>query len=108
MVINNNGENLGRILRQQRVLIPLTLRKLATISGISSSHLGRIERGERFPNVVEKLISVILPAVFNFSLSTSNSVAENKRRSNSSPFILTAQSEFFPASGRNPICNPKR
>ncbi len=46
----NNSENLGRILKQQRIVIPLTLQELATISGISSSHLGRIERGERFPS----------------------------------------------------------
>ena len=50
-MINNNSEmNLGRILKQQRVMVPLTLRKLAALSGISSSHLGRIERGERFPS----------------------------------------------------------
>ncbi len=50
MAINNNGKNLGRILKQRRLMIPLTLRKMATISGISSSHLGRVERGERFPS----------------------------------------------------------
>ena len=50
MTDNNNGKNLGRIIKQRRVMIPLTLRKMATISGISSSHLGRIERGERFPS----------------------------------------------------------
>jgi len=47
---NNNSEYLGRILKQRRVMIPLTLRGLATISGVSPSHLGRIERGERFPS----------------------------------------------------------
>ena len=50
MISNKNSMNLGRILKQQRLMIPLTLAKLATISGISSSHLGRIERGERFPS----------------------------------------------------------
>ena len=50
MTNNNNGEYLGRILKQRRVMIPLTLRGLAAISGTSSSHLGRIERGERFPS----------------------------------------------------------
>ena len=30
--------------------MPLTLRELAIMSGVSSSHLGRIERGERFPS----------------------------------------------------------
>ena len=54
---NNNGQNLGRILKQRRLMIPLTLRELAVISGISSSHLGRTERGERFPSasVLRKL-----------------------------------------------------
>ena len=47
---NNNSKYLGRILKQRRVMIPLTLRGLAAISGTSSSHLGRIERGERFPS----------------------------------------------------------
>ena len=47
---NNNSKYLGRILKQRRVMIPLTLRGLAAISGISSSHLGRVERGERFPS----------------------------------------------------------
>jgi len=45
-----NTHNLGRILKQQRVTIPLTLQELASTSGVSSSHLGRIERGERFPS----------------------------------------------------------
>jgi len=50
MINDKNSKNLGRILKQQRLMIPLTLGKLATISGVSPSHLGRIERGERFPS----------------------------------------------------------
>ena len=46
-MINNN---LGKILKQQRIAIPLTLQELATASEVSSSHLGRVERGERFPS----------------------------------------------------------
>jgi transcriptional regulator with XRE-family HTH domain len=42
--------NLGRILKQRRVSLPLTLRDLSSMSGVSASHLGRIERGERFPS----------------------------------------------------------
>ena len=45
--VNND---LGRIIKQQRITIPLTLQELAATSGVSSSHLGRIERGERFPS----------------------------------------------------------
>ncbi len=52
MTNNNNGKYLGRILKQRRVIIPLTLRRLADISGTSPSHLGRVERGERFPSAV--------------------------------------------------------
>ena len=46
----NDGSDLGRMLKQQRVMIPLTLQELSAQSGVSSSHLGRIERGERFPS----------------------------------------------------------
>ena len=42
--------NLGQIIRQQRITVPLTLQQLASMSGVSASHLGRIERGERFPS----------------------------------------------------------
>ena len=44
------GTNLSTIIKRQRIMVPLTLRQLATASGVSASHLGRIERGERFPS----------------------------------------------------------
>ena len=44
------NNDLGSIIKQQRIAIPLTLQELAATSGVSSSHLGRIERGERFPS----------------------------------------------------------
>ena len=47
---NDNRKNLGRIIRQQRVTIPLTLQQLAALSEVSASHLGRIEKGKRFPS----------------------------------------------------------
>jgi transcriptional regulator with XRE-family HTH domain len=47
---DNNSQNLGRIIKQQRLISGLTLRELADSSGVSSSHIGRIERGERFPS----------------------------------------------------------
>ena len=47
---SSNRNDFGEILRQQRVLMSLTLGELAEKSGVSSSHLGRIERGERFPS----------------------------------------------------------
>ena len=48
--VNNNGNYLGGIIKQQRVAVSLTLQELAVMSGVSPSHLGRIERGERFPS----------------------------------------------------------
>lgn len=48
MSYSNN--DLGKILKQQRITVPLTLQELAATSGVSSSHLGRIERSERFPS----------------------------------------------------------
>ena len=41
---------LSKMLKQRRLMAELTLRQLAASSGVSSSHLGRIERGERFPS----------------------------------------------------------
>ena len=39
------SNDLGKILKQRRVVVPLTLQELAHASGISPSYLGRIERG---------------------------------------------------------------
>ncbi len=47
----NNGNDLGKILKRRRLMEPLTLQELATVASVSPSHLGRIERGERFPSV---------------------------------------------------------
>ena len=46
----DSRKNLGILLKQQRLRLPLTLRELTDLSGVSSSHLGRIERGERYPS----------------------------------------------------------
>ena len=49
--MNNNSKSaLGEILKQQRLRMSLTLRELTELSGVSASHLGRVERGERFPS----------------------------------------------------------
>ncbi len=45
-----DSNHLGGIIKQQRVSFSLTLQELAARSGVSASHLGRIERGERFPS----------------------------------------------------------
>ncbi|MFC2057261.1 helix-turn-helix domain-containing protein [Chloroflexota bacterium] len=45
-----DSNHLGGIIKQQRVSFSLTLQELAARSGVSASHLGRIERGGRFPS----------------------------------------------------------
>jgi transcriptional regulator with XRE-family HTH domain len=41
--------SLGGMIKRQRLMKGLTLRELSELSGVSVSHLGRVERGERFP-----------------------------------------------------------
>jgi transcriptional regulator with XRE-family HTH domain len=55
--MNTMETNLSTIIKRQRVMVPLTLRELAARAGVSASHLGRIERGERFPsaNILRKI-----------------------------------------------------
>jgi len=47
----------GRLLKQRRLMIPMTLCELGRAAGVSPSHLGRIERGERYPSarILKKL-----------------------------------------------------
>ena len=47
---NSSKPHIGAIVKQQRISLPLTLQELATKASVSASHLGRIERGERFPS----------------------------------------------------------
>ena len=49
-MVDSNESHLGRIIKQQRISLELTLQQLRAKSGVSASHLGRIERGERFPS----------------------------------------------------------
>jgi len=49
-MITDNTNELGKILKQRRVMVPLTLQEVARATGVSASHLGRIEGGDRFPS----------------------------------------------------------
>jgi transcriptional regulator with XRE-family HTH domain len=42
--------NIGKVIREQRKSIPLSLKQLSQMSGVSIAHLGRVENGERFPS----------------------------------------------------------
>jgi len=56
-MMTSYDKDLGRIIKQQRVMSRMTLQQLSKMSGVSSSHLGRIEKGERFPSarVLQKI-----------------------------------------------------
>ncbi len=49
-MVDTSKDNLGEILRKRRVMVPLTLQQLGAMAGVSPSHLGRIEKGGRFPS----------------------------------------------------------
>ncbi len=46
----SNKKDIGKIIREQRKSIPLTLKQLSKLSGVSVAHLGRIEQGLRKPS----------------------------------------------------------
>ncbi len=45
-----NRKDLGKVLKQHRVMMSLTLYEVSRAANVSPSHLGRIERGERYPS----------------------------------------------------------
>ena len=45
----SSKQNIGKIIREQRKRIPLTLNRLSEMSGVSIAHLSRIEKGQRIP-----------------------------------------------------------
>jgi len=44
------SNEIGKTLKQRRLSLELTLKEVAATSGVSSSYLGRIENGQRFPS----------------------------------------------------------
>ena len=53
----NDTQNLGNLIKQQRIRLGLTLPALTIKSGVSSAHLSRIEKALRYPsaNVLRKI-----------------------------------------------------
>jgi len=53
----DGNNDLGKILKQRRLMESLTLVGLAEKTGVSAAHIGRVENGERFPSghVLRKL-----------------------------------------------------
>lgn len=88
--MNDYRKNLGKILKQQRHSANLTLYDLSAASGVSPSHLGRIEKGERFPSA-DILQRIAKPLKFGeeelFTLA-----------GYLSPHMSTVEEKFAPAS----------
>ena len=95
--MTDKGENLGTILKQRRVMIPLTLQQLAAKAGVSASYIGRIEWGNRFPSarVLHKLAK---PLGFNESELLSRAgylspIAESQGVGQLDPYVATVLSQ---------------
>jgi transcriptional regulator with XRE-family HTH domain len=84
----DRSTNLGEIIRQGRITMRLTLSQLSAISGVSSSHLGRIERGERYPSgsILRRIAEPLgfeeneLFTLAGYLSPTSSGVAESRPR----------------------------
>jgi transcriptional regulator with XRE-family HTH domain len=111
--MNYANSDLGKILKQQRITIPLTLQELAAASGVSSSHLGRIERSERFPSArilrkIAKPLGFDEDELFTLAgfLSPHTGVAEEGARYNSrqlDPYVARILAEETPEVQRSVI-----
>jgi transcriptional regulator with XRE-family HTH domain len=110
----NNITDLGKMIKQQRISTPLTLQELAGESGVSSSHLGRIERGERFPSarILRKIAKPLgfdedeLFTLAGFLTPQASGVGENSSGYSSrqlDPYVARMLSEETPETQRSVI-----
>ena len=84
-MVNNYSKGLASTLKQKRIWLLLTLGELAARSSVSASHLGRIERGERFPSahILRKIAKPLgfdedeLFMLAGFLSQRSSTIAEN-------------------------------
>ena len=99
--MTGSRNELNKMLKQQRVMMSLTLTKLAEKSGVSSSHLGRIERGERFPSgrTLRKLAKPLgfeeteLFTLANYLSPRINTVVESPSNRRLDPYVAKVLSE---------------
>ena len=102
--MTNSSKNLGSLIKQRRFMAELTLSKLSAMSGVSQSHLGRIERWERFPSAsilrkIAKPLGIGEGELFTFAGYLSphrHSVAESRPPYSSGeldPYVATVLSQ---------------
>ena len=97
----DNRSDIGKIIKQRRVMIPMTLQELSHTAGVSSSHLGRIERGERFPSahILRKIAKPLgfeeaeLLTLGDFLSPQPDAVIENTSGRRLDPYVSAVLSE---------------
>ena len=87
--MNERGKYLGELIRQRRITTVHKLCDLSTKTGISSSHLGRIERGERLPSakVLKKIAEPLGFDVEELFMLAGFLSADTEHRSKLDPII---------------------
>ena len=97
----DNRSDIGKIIKQRRVMIPMTLQELSHTAGVSSSHLGRLERGERFPSahILRKIAKPLgfeeaeLLTLGDFLSPQPDAVIENTSGRRLDPYVSAVLSE---------------
>ena len=97
----NKRNDLGKVLKQRRGMMSLTLHELSVRSGVSSSHLGRVERGERFPSdhVLRKIAKPLgfaedeLFTLANYLSPQISTVVESPNGGRLDPYVAKVLSE---------------
>ena len=97
---NGYSGDLQETIRQRRLIRGLTLGKLGAMSGVSPSHLGRIERGERFPSArilrkIAKPLGIDEAELFTFAgyLSQRSVETDNPGSGRLEPYVATVLSQ---------------
>jgi len=97
----DNKNELGKLIKQRRAMMPMTLHELAASAGVSPSYLGRIERGERFPSgyILRKIASPLgfgesqLFTLAGFLSVQSSSMVESPGSGQLDPLVGSALSQ---------------
>lgn len=91
----DSKNDLGKILKQRRLMAELSLHQLGIMSEVSSSHLYRIEQGERFPSarILRKMAKPLgfsereLLTFADYLSPQSSSIVENPSNGQLDPYV---------------------
>jgi transcriptional regulator with XRE-family HTH domain len=97
----SDTDDFGRLVKQRRLMIPMTLMELGRVASVSPSHLGRIERGERYPSarILKRLAKPLcieeseLMALAGYLSPRSNDGVENTGCRQLDPYVAAVLSQ---------------